>query len=1255
MFTSTRSSASARRRRCALPVAVLMSGSLLAVVPAHAAQAGAPAGTAARGSTEEAHGLPGFDRRFAGVRVPPTAAQLAAVRSLGDVEVGWTELGTPHSLRAREGALTAPSQAPADQIARGFLTANAALFRQQAADIRALQLSMLDHDKSGATLLRYEQRHAGRPVHGASMLVALDQLGQVRLVGGTLAPSLGAPRPPVVSADLAVTRVGEIVGLRGSKPAPKRQGLPVGAQQRTRFANTLAVPDLRTARPIEADLVTVPAATGGRTAWRVRTEIAANADYESLVDATTGEVLFVQNQWSHSDPEGNVFTGDDPEGPPTTQSTQPFSGMGRLWVDAGTVTTSGNNVNAYQDLFDDNAAVAADQPQTPASGEPGHQHFAYAFTDTWGTSGGTSIATDTDNQADRNATVTQMFFYTNWFHDYAYDLGFTESARNFQADNFGQGGTGGDAVQAESDNGYGTGTEMLCTRDGSAILCRNNANFNTNGPDGSAPRMQMFVGDDGRFTQRAMNRDTIIHEYAHGITGRIISNTNLQGGVQSGALGEGWSDAFATSINNDPVYGEYNNGDYVNGIRFLPYDGDNLEYGDLCNNGGSDPCQVHDDGRIWAMAMWEQRQALIGKYGFDAGKALHEDYLMLGIKLTPDTPSFHDARTGYLAADVFTNLFGDKNQCLIWRVFADNELGQTAAPDDDNDSTPTVSTDTPDDCDPVATITGNLTRPEGTDVALSGSTSVANGDGGDTLSYAWDLDNDGQYDDSTSPTPTFPDVGNDGSFPISLQVTNTAGYVDTADATITITNVAPTFSSLSTDGPKPEGSVVTLSGVLRDAGWEDDLSVTVDWKDGTPLQSVGGTEENVRPDATLGFSAQHVYGDNGSYAVTVCGADDDTSTCVDVPTSVTNVAPTITIDPDQLTERVEGQSLTVSATFSDPGWLDTYPQHSIDPGTDYLPAEPGILSVQHGDPGPGPDTGTLAATVTYGDNGTFTVTTSISDDDGGTGTDTVNVVVANVAPTATIDETGTVDVNGTPTFFADQGETLPLSGEVTDPGSDDVTTTWDFDDGTPLDPVQWLVDPPSTDLLPSPDVNARDITTNTSHAWADACVYDVVLRAADDDAGVGTDLVKILITGTPTLTRGSGYWQTAYQGTGGAGFTEEQLLCYLEIAAYLSNVFNEVRDASTIAKAYDDIFVAGKRGSMEQQLDRELLAGWVNFANGGVEYTELLDTDGDKVADTSFIDVMTAAEAVRTSATSTREQLRAKKNLLAAINERDRV
>jgi hypothetical protein len=1115
----------------------------VAIAAAVVGAAIAGAGPAAAASAPTGGGLPDVDRRFEGVRVAPSAAQLSALRALGDVEVGWTELGTPHSLRARSGALTRPSKAAPDATARSFLRDNAELFRQQPGDIARLHLTLLDRDASGATFLRYRQMHGARQVHGSSMLIVLDGQRRVLFAGGTLAPSLGAAAPPGLTADQAVARTALNVSPRTLPPVRRQRTQPDASS--TSFENTLALPGLRHAKPVKADLVTLPTATGGRTAWRVRAEVASNAEYETLVDAQTGDVLYRKNQWSSSEPHGLVHTGDDPEAGAQVANVL-FSGIGGTWVAAD--TTSGNNTNAYQDLFDDETADAGDQPVNA------EQHFDYTFSNTWGTTG---VLPTTG--ADRDAVVTQLYYYTNWYHDYAYDLGFTETSRNFQVDNFGLGGTGGDAVQAEADDSYGDGTTELCTdSEGDPIVCRNNANFNAGGPDGSTPRMQMYVGEENlggglfRRTQRANNRDTVIHEYTHGISGRIISDGNLAGGVQSGALGEGWSDAFATSINNDPVYGEYNNGNYTTGIRGVAYDNSTRTYGDLCDI-DADGCQVHADGTIWATALWEERAALVGKHGFAAAKSLHEDLLMLGLKATPDEPSFHDARTGYLLADALLDFFGHPdagNQCLIWRVFADNELGVTAAPDDDDDTTPTISTDTPDECDPEAVIAPTPVTPEGTAVQLDGTGSIVGGDDGDTLTYAWDLDDDNAYDDSTSPTPSVT-FGDNGMFTISLQVTNTAGYVDIVDAVV----------------------------------------------------------------------------------------------------SVANVAPTVTIDAGQVTNVAEGESLPVLAHFTDPGWLDTYPSSSVDPGTTYLSDLAGTVAIS--DEGPPANVGTIQATLTYGDDGAFTVEVSLTDDDGAVGSDTFGVTVANVAPTATIDETGTTLVNGVPTVFADAGENVPLSARVQDPGSDDETTAWDWGDGGPVTPVINLINPPLDDPDPSPNVNARDFIASDSHAWSLACIYQVEFTVDDDDGGSASDNVVVLITGPPSLSRGAGYWQHQYKGNGKIDFSNAQLDCYLEIAAYLSNVFNEVRDASTRQKAHDDIFVAGLNGTISEQLDRQLLTAWINFANGGVEYTELLDTNGDGIADTAFADVMATAESVRLNPAATREQLVAQKDLLTAINGRD--
>src|ERR1051326_9064157 len=75
-----------------------------------------------------------------------------------------------------------------------------------------------------------------------------------------------------------------------------------------------------------------------------------------------------------------------------------------------------------------------------------------------------------------NAAVVQLFYLCNWMHDRLYQLGFMEAAGNFQSNNFGRGGIGNDAVQADAQDGGGF----------------NNANFSTP-PDGSSGPMQMYI------------------------------------------------------------------------------------------------------------------------------------------------------------------------------------------------------------------------------------------------------------------------------------------------------------------------------------------------------------------------------------------------------------------------------------------------------------------------------------------------------------------------------------------------------------------------------------------------------------------------------------------------------------------------------------------------------------------------------------------------------------------------------------------
>lgn len=55
-----------------------------------------------------------------------------------------------------------------------------------------------------------------------------------------------------------------------------------------------------------------------------------------------------------------------------------------------------------------------------------------------------------------DASVTQLFYTANTYHDLLYELGFNEAAGNFENNNAGKGGNGADYVILSAQDGAGT-------------------------------------------------------------------------------------------------------------------------------------------------------------------------------------------------------------------------------------------------------------------------------------------------------------------------------------------------------------------------------------------------------------------------------------------------------------------------------------------------------------------------------------------------------------------------------------------------------------------------------------------------------------------------------------------------------------------------------------------------------------------------------------------------------------------------------
>ena len=165
------------------------------------------------------------------------------------------------------------------------------------------------------------------------------------------------------------------------------------------------------------------------------------------------------------------YAGDAPDGhvpalvAPTLVTMDGFNGPHDPWIDVDATETTGNNVDAYTDDANPDGFSAGDIRGTTTA--PGV--FDHTYDPTRGPQ---------DDDEQRMASATGLFYVVNWLHDWWYDAGFTEAARNAQTDNYGRGGTGGDAIQALAQY--------------AAPQARDNSAMEVN-DEGASPRMDMFV------------------------------------------------------------------------------------------------------------------------------------------------------------------------------------------------------------------------------------------------------------------------------------------------------------------------------------------------------------------------------------------------------------------------------------------------------------------------------------------------------------------------------------------------------------------------------------------------------------------------------------------------------------------------------------------------------------------------------------------------------------------------------------------
>lgn len=631
--------------------------------------------------------------------------------------------------------LTQASQQKRSDILRGFLRENHTLIGLDPLQIDGLRM-FADYTNPDGNLsfAEFEQEINGVPVFRGTVKAGFTKRGEMIRVINNLAPVSAAGVPTDFGDPLKAVEYAAI----SLSIDPKDLGS--GAEMHT--AGTISAFGTGDFAPT-AEKIYFPTEPGVVVpAYRVLIWLPKGA-YYVIVDANSGTKLWIKDLadeqtqqatygiYANSAAIMNVAENPFPFTPgPTSPNGLQGSGINRTQItligneppytfnNLGWITDSGNETdgNNLEAGLDRDTINGVDTTNGRAVGTNRVFSFSYLPGDPNTNSGDSPVpAGEPISPCDQipqphgfseyqKGVVTQLFYTMNRYHDELYRLGFTEQARNFQNDNFGRGGSGGDRISAEAQDCNGTG----------------NANFSTPA-DGSRGRMQMYIftGPDPDF-DGDLDSHVVVHEATHGLSNRLHGNASGLTLNMSRGMGEGWSDFYAQSLLSqptDPINGVYATGGYITylatpsytanyyyGIRRFPMavrsftggpgnlphnpltfaDADqtqmNLSDGAFQRGpyGSGTADAVHNLGEIWSAALWEIRARMVQRLGWEVGNRRALQLVTDGMKLAPLAPTFLTERDAIVAAAQTGSSDAAADVQDVWAGFAIRGIGISA-------------------------------------------------------------------------------------------------------------------------------------------------------------------------------------------------------------------------------------------------------------------------------------------------------------------------------------------------------------------------------------------------------------------------------------------------------------------------------------------------------------------------------------------------------------------------------------------------